>query len=62
MLSQHDRMADIYEAYEVHLRYGLCSCARPRSGSGATFFRRCSRASVALDAYAIATQATSLFL
>ncbi len=45
MLSQHHRMAEVYEAYEVHLRYGLCSCARPRSGSGATFFRRCSHVS-----------------
>src|SRR5216684_1511042 len=60
MLSQHHRMAEVYEAYEVHLRYGLCSCARPRSG--ATFFRRCSHVSVALHAYAIATQATSLLL
>ena len=62
MLSQHHRMAEVYEAYEVHLRYGLCSCARPRSGSGATFFRRCSHVSVALHANSIATQATSLLL
>jgi len=47
---------------KVHLRYGLCSCARPRSGSGATFIRRCSCVSVALHTYAIATQSTNLLL
>jgi hypothetical protein len=47
---------------KVHLRYGLCNCARPRTGSGATFVRRCSRVSVALNTYAIATQSTNLLL
>ena len=32
------------------------------SRSGATFIRRCSRVSVALHAYAIATQATNQLL
>ncbi len=54
VLSQHDCTADIYEAYEVHLRYGLYACAHPRSRSGATFIRRCSRVSVTFHAYAIA--------
>ncbi len=62
VLSQHDCTADIHEAYEVHLRYGLCACALPRSGSRATFVRRCSRVSVTFHAYAIATQATNQLL
>jgi hypothetical protein len=44
------------------LHYGLYACARPLSGSGATFVRRCSRMLVALHTYAIATQATNRFL
>jgi hypothetical protein len=61
-LSQHICAAEVYEAYEIHLRYGLYACARPRSGSGATFIRRCFRASVAIHAYVIATQATNQLL
>jgi len=44
------------------LRYGLYACAHPLSRSGATFIRRCSRASVTLHTYAIATQATNQLL
>ena len=44
------------------MRYGLYACAHPRTGSGATFVRRCSRVSVTLNAYAIATQATNRLL
>lgn len=62
VLSQHCRTAEVYEACKVHLRYGLCVRARPRSGSGATFIRRCFRVSVTFHTYAIATQATNLFL
>jgi hypothetical protein len=47
---------------KVHFRYGLHACARPPSGSGATFVRRCSRASVTFHAYAIATQLTNRVL
>ena len=61
-LSQHICAAEIYEAYEIHSRYGLYACARPLSGSGATFIRRCSRASVTIHAYVIATQATNRLL
>jgi hypothetical protein len=44
------------------LRYGLYACAHPPSRSRVTFIRRCSRVSVAIHAYAIATQATNQLL
>lgn len=47
---------------KVHFRYGLYACGHPRSGSGATFIRRCFRVSVTIHTYAIATQSTNLLL
>lgn len=44
------------------MRYGLYACAHPLARSGVTFIRRCSRISVALHTYAIATQATNRLL
>lgn len=44
------------------MRYGLYACAYPLARSGVTFIRHCSHVSVAIHAYAIATQATNQLL
>jgi|APCry1669189070_1035195.scaffolds.fasta_scaffold12378_1 hypothetical protein len=53
-LSQHICAIEIYEAYEVHLRYRLYICARSLSESGATFIQYCSHVSVTFHMCTIA--------